>query len=132
MAASFSREQSYITASNLFGQLLKLIITCLVLFNSEGFTHLKIYEISYMWNAAISCMFTFVVGMIVSMFTKPQNPKTLNPDLISPALYQIFKPWPKQVNEYITSLQIGSEYVRQFCNFDLILLLEGKPLVDFH
>ena len=82
------------------------------MFFSEGFTHLKIYEISYMWNAAISCMFTFIVGMIVSMLTKPQDPKTLNPDLISPALFKIFNGWPKRVNKYIESLQIGSEYVR--------------------
>jgi Na+/proline symporter len=78
----------------------------------EGFTHLKIYEISYLWNAAISTMFTFVVGAAVSMFTKPQNPRTLNPDLISPALPGLFCWWPKQVREYIDSLQIGSDYVQ--------------------
>ncbi len=80
---------------------------------SEGFTHLKIYEISYMWNAAISCMFCFVVGVIVSLMWKPQNPKTLNPDLISPALPKLFSWWPKAVLKYIESLKIGSEYVRQ-------------------
>ena len=85
-------------------------------FFSEGFTHLKIYEISYMWNAAISCMFTFVVGALVSLAYKPQNPKTLNPDLISPALPHLFSAWPKKVQDFIKNLEIGSEYVSLFFN----------------
>jgi hypothetical protein len=67
-----------------------------------------------MWNAAISCMFTFVVGALVSLPYKRQNPKTLNPDLISPALPHLFSAWPKKVQDFIKNLEIGSEYVSLF------------------
>jgi len=56
-------------------------------------------------------MFTFVVGALVSLAYKPQNPKSLNPDLISPALPHLFSAWPKKVQDFIKNLEIGSEYV---------------------
>ena len=64
-----------------------------------------------MWYAAIPCLWTIVVGTLVSFMSKPQDPKTLNPDLISPGLYQIFKPYPKIIRDFITDLGIGSKWV---------------------
>ena len=75
------------------------------------FPHVPIYEVSYMWYAAIPCLWTIVVGTLVSFMSKPQDPKTLNPDLISPGLYQIFKPYPKIIRDFITDLGIGSKWV---------------------
>ena len=77
------------------------------------FPHVGIYNVSYMWFSAIPCMMTIVVGTIVSLIHKPQDPKTLNPKLISPVLPQLFQWWPKftGVYDYILSLKIGSQYV---------------------
>ena len=76
------------------------------------FPHVEIYEISYMWYAAIPCIWTIVVGTLVSFLTKPQDPKTLNPDLISPGFYQAFGGcWPKFINNYLIGLGIGSKWV---------------------
>ena len=73
------------------------------------------YEISYMWYSAIACMFCMVVGMIVSLLTKPQDPKTLNPDLISPNTVKLFAFWPRCVREKIEDIysNVGVRYVRQ-------------------
>ena len=63
-----------------------------------------------MWFSAIPTMWAVVVGCIFSLY-KPQDPKTLNPDLISPGLKLLFSWWPKKVTDYIDSLEIGSKYV---------------------
>ena len=77
------------------------------------FPHVEIYEVSYMWYAAIPCIWTIVVGTLVSFLTKPQDPKTLNPDLISPGFYQAFGGcWPKFINNYLIGLGIGSKWVK--------------------
>ena len=66
-----------------------------------------------MWYAAIPCIWTIVVGTLVSFLTKPQDPKTLNPDLISPGFYQVFGGcWPKFINNYLIGLGIGSKWVK--------------------
>ncbi len=91
-----------------------------------SFNHLVLYEISYMWNAAIACMFCFVVGAAVSLIYKPQDPKKMNPELISPGLYSMFKFWPTfkflparfqkfrkylDVNQFLENLEVGKEFV---------------------
>ena len=63
-----------------------------------------------MWFSAIPCMWCVVVGLLFSLY-KPQDPKTLNPELISPGLKSLFKWWPRRVTQFIDDLQIGSEYV---------------------
>ena len=61
----------------------------------------------------IPCIWTIVVGTLVSFLTKPQDPKTLNPDLISPGFYQVFGGcWPKFINNYLIGLGIGSKWVK--------------------
>ena len=39
---------------------------------SESFTHLPLYEVSYMWFSAIACIWCIVVGIIVSLLSKPK------------------------------------------------------------
>ena len=58
----------------------------------------------------MTCM---VVGTIVSFLTKPQDPKTLNPDLISPVFKDLFGCWPKFIRRWIEDIDIGSKYVRR-------------------
>ena len=68
-----------------------------------------------MWFSAIPCMMCVVVGIIVSLITKPQDPKTLNPDLISPALPKLFSWWPfigKRVGDWFKNgIGLGIQYV---------------------
>lgn len=77
------------------------------------FPHVEIYNVSYMWFSAIPCMMTIVLGTLVSLIHKPQDPKTLNPKLVSPVLPQLFQWWPKftGIYDYILGLKIGSQYV---------------------
>merc|ERR1711976_384706 len=63
------------------------------------FPHVPIYEVSYMWYAAIPCLWTIVVGTLVSFMSKPQDPKT-------------FKPYPKIIRDFITDLGIGSKWTK--------------------
>lgn len=80
--------------------------------DETDFNHLALYNISYMWFSTIAVMTCFTVGSIVSFLTRPQDPKKLNPDLISEILPKLFGGcWPKAVKKYIYSLDIGSEYV---------------------
>ena len=76
------------------------------------FPHVEIYNVSYMWFSAIPCMWTIFVGSLISYFYKPQDPKTLNPDLISPGLKGLFKYWPEPVRKIIDNWQIGANYVK--------------------
>ena len=79
---------------------------------SSSFNHLPIYEVSYMWFSAIPCLWTVFVGSLLSFATGPQDPKKLNPVLISPALKNIWGIWPRKVKEYFkTGIRIGEEYV---------------------
>ncbi len=64
-----------------------------------------------MWNAAIACMFCFVVGAVISLLYKPQDPKKLNPELISPGLYSMFSFWPKPVRDFWDNLEVGKDFV---------------------
>ncbi len=77
----------------------------------SGFHHLAIYEISYMWFSAIPTVVCFVVGASVSMARQPQDPKVLNPALISPGFKGFFAYWPRRVRRAIDNVQLGSKYV---------------------
>ena len=67
-----------------------------------------------MWFSAIPTMWCLVVGSLVSLW-KPQDPKKLNPELISPAFRKLFSFWPwigPKITDYIDNkLQIGVNYV---------------------
>ena len=68
-----------------------------------------------MWYTPLSCSLCFLIGALVSILTKPQDIKKLNPDLISPAFYRTFRwfPWLAfllaQQKHFESS--IGSKYV---------------------
>lgn len=59
-------------------------LTNYFLLYSDGL--LEFYRISYIWYSAIGCCVTVFVGLIISFLTKPQDPRKLNPKLISPAV----------------------------------------------
>ncbi len=80
--------------------------------SGSWFHHLKFYEVSYIWFSAISCMWAFVVGAVVSFLTGPQDPKKLNPKLISPGFLGLFSIWPRPVRDFLEGLEIGRDYVR--------------------
>ena len=73
-----------------------------------------------MWFSAIPCLMCLVVGALVSLY-KPQDPKKLNPELISPAFRKLFSWWPiigPKIENYIdNTLQIGINYVSCFSKF---------------
>lgn len=51
---------------------------------NEGLINL--YKISYMWYSAIGCCLTVLLAIPISFATKPDDPRKLNPKLISPAI----------------------------------------------
>merc|ERR1719308_363067 len=84
------------------------------------FQHLPIYETSYMWFSAIPCLMCVGVGILVTLIThllklqSYQDPKKLNPDLISPALPKLFAFWPEFIRKHFepSKMGLGSEYVK--------------------
>ena len=68
-----------------------------------------------MWFSAIPCLFCLAVGIIVSFASKAQNPKKLNPDLVSPMLPKLFSWWPfigdKIGDWFENGIGLGIEYV---------------------
>ena len=56
-----------------------------------------------------------LIGTIVSFASKPQDTKTLNPDLISPMLPKLFTWWPivgRKIGHWFeTGVSLGVEYV---------------------
>jgi len=84
-----------------------------------SFTDLDIYHTSYMWFSAIPCLMCIGVGILVTALTHVtkvqsyQDPKKLNPDLISPALPKLFAFWPKFIRKYFepAEMGLGTQYV---------------------
>jgi len=83
--------------------------------STATFDHFKIYEVSYMWFSAVPCLFCLAVGIIVSFASRAQNPKKLNPDLISPMLPKLFSWWPfigdKIGDWFENGIGLGIEYI---------------------
>merc|ERR1719312_1718052 len=77
----------------------------------EPFTHLELYEVSYIWYSAIAWAWCVIVGVLISL-TKPEDHRRLDRKLISPALPKLFAIWPKFVKSWIKDLyeEIGTEY----------------------
>ena len=89
-------------------------------------SYLDIYHTSYMWFSAIPCLMCIGVGILVTALTHVtkvqsyQDPKKLNPDLISPALPKLFAFWPKFIRKY-TMCKIPN-FARKMggCKFDQV------------
>ena len=75
----------------------------------------QIYKISTMWYYPLSCLICFLIGALVSALIKPQDPKVLNRDLISPAFYTLFRWFPFLAyligQEKDFEAEIGIDYV---------------------
>jgi len=63
---------------------------------------LEFYRISYMWYSLIGFSVTIFVGLIVSFLTGKQDPRTLDPQLISPAIDKLVRAVvPESIRETI-------------------------------
>merc|ERR1719347_2166181 len=60
----------------------------------EPFTHLELYEVSYIWYSAIAWLWCVVVGIIISAF-RPQDHRKIDKRLITPALPKMFGIYPR-------------------------------------
>lgn len=47
---------------------------------------IEFYRTSYIWYSAIGSCLTVLIGLIISFLSGPQDPRKLNPKLISPAV----------------------------------------------
>ena len=76
----------------------------------EPFTHLELYEVSYMWFSAVAWAWCVAVGLIFSL-VKPVNHRRLDKRLISPALPKLFSFWPGKVKSWINRVydEIGMD-----------------------
>merc|ERR1719312_441598 len=79
---------------------------------SEGFHHLALYEVSYIWFSAIACVWCFVVGVLVSLLWQPRDYRRVDRRLISPALPRLFAWWPGRVRGWMEDYyeDIGIDY----------------------
>merc|ERR1719384_618076 len=69
----------------------------------EPFTHLELYEVSYMWFSAVAWAWCVAVGLIFSL-VKPVNHRRLDKRLISPALPKLFGFWPGKVKSWCVAV----------------------------
>jgi len=76
----------------------------------EPFTHLELYEVSYIWYSAVAWLWCVVVGLLISLI-KPVNHRRLDKRLITPALPVLFAIWPRTVRDWIQNVydDIGAD-----------------------
>jgi len=76
----------------------------------ENFTHLELYEVSYMWFSCIACLWAVVVGALISLI-RPVDHRKLDPRLISPALPSMLGIWPRPVRRWIQRIyrEVGED-----------------------
>ena len=90
-----------------------------------------------MWFSAVPCLFCLAIGIIVSFASKAQNPKKLNPDLVSPMLPKLFSWWPfigdKIGDWFENGIGLGIEYVSiMFCQIFICHEREWFPDTHFY
>jgi len=77
----------------------------------QDFPHFPIYDISYIWFSAIACMWTFLVGAVLSLIS-PADHRSIDKRFISPAFTSMFfwapKAWRKKSAQYYE--EIGSQF----------------------
>ena len=76
----------------------------------EPFTHLELYEVSYIWYSAIAWLWCVVVGIIISAF-RPADHRKIDKRLITPALPGMFGLYPRVVRNWIKRIynEVGSD-----------------------
>ncbi len=86
-------------------------------FSCGSFNHLVLYETSYIWFCAIACMTCLAVGTAASFAFGPQDPRKLNPTLISPGLRELLSFYPKPISDFVDNLNIGADFVGYEMNY---------------
>ena len=85
-------------------------------FSGANFTHLRVYEISLFWFAGLALLTCMLLGTLVSFFTSAQDPRKLNPKLISPAVALLARLIPEPIAKFFPKLELGSDYVSTILN----------------
>ncbi|XP_077301640.1 sodium-coupled monocarboxylate transporter 1-like [Arctopsyche grandis] len=64
------------------------------LISSEDEEVFVLYRISYIWYTLVGAVVTVLIGLLVSCFLHPNDPRDVNPELLAPFLRKIIKPRP--------------------------------------
>nr|CAD7595853.1 unnamed protein product [Timema genevievae] len=56
-----------------------------------------LYRMSYLWYSIIGTLTAIIVGLIVSFMTGPRDPKSIDPDLLSPVIHRFL---PRMTNKF--------------------------------
>ncbi|XP_019874461.2 sodium-coupled monocarboxylate transporter 1-like isoform X2 [Aethina tumida] len=96
------------------------------LVNITNVTHtdekFMIYRLSYLWYATMGAGITIIVGLLVSLISKPTDPRDLDPQLLAPCLRKWIKPreFPNEPGDGII-YAYGSKDLNTFDNSELHL-----------
>nr|CAD7449788.1 unnamed protein product [Timema bartmani] len=56
-----------------------------------------LYRMSYLWYSIIGTLTAIIVGLIVSFMTGPRDPRSIDPDLLSPVIHRFL---PRMSNKF--------------------------------
>lgn len=74
-----------------------------------------LYRLSYLWYTMLGTLVTVVVGMVVSLFTTPQDPCSLHPDLLAPPVRTFLDLLPNNIKEMLNlPIQVRMAYYSQY------------------
>ncbi|XP_067005282.1 sodium-coupled monocarboxylate transporter 1 [Anabrus simplex] len=59
----------------------------------------SLYRLSYLWYSLLGCVVTVVVGLTTSLVTGPQDPRDLDPILVSPPVWRLLHALPQGVRD---------------------------------
>ena len=85
--------------------------------SQSSFTHLGLYDVSYMWFSPVSCLMCVLVGCLVSLY-RPRNHRTLDSRLFSRNIRVLVEKMTPEIIKRLTNNklhnyfdEIGSENV---------------------
>ncbi|CAG0904554.1 unnamed protein product, partial [Darwinula stevensoni] len=70
---------------------------------------LGLYRLSYLWYSTVGCWSVIAIGLVVSWATGMQDPRKLNPNLVSPIFHYLRKKLPEDLVSKL-KLDIGDDY----------------------
>ncbi|XP_022700773.1 sodium-coupled monocarboxylate transporter 2-like isoform X1 [Varroa jacobsoni] len=76
---------------------------------APGEGYIIAYRLSYVWNAALSVFIVLVVSIVTSLLTNPQDPRTLNPNLIGRP-FDVLCPWISKKILDSLAFNVGEDY----------------------